>query len=161
VDGSAPGLRPDAAGETLAALIGVARVGPDEQVCRRSCLEQQLATRAPVRRVLHDAPMALYEVVIAIPAERTWCIEQQKRIRERLIDAQFDPTVLPSVRVEGQPAELVFRWTDMDFESGWHAVSVAKVAAMQVLPDLEGMPVFRVLVQVQDPDVERRRPAGT
>jgi hypothetical protein len=65
------------------------------------------------------------------------------------------------VRGEGQPAELVFRWTDMDFESGLHAVSVAKVAAMQILPDLEGMPVFRVLVQVQDPDVELCRPAGT
>jgi len=92
-----------------------------------------------------------YEVVIAIPGDRVWCISQQDAIRKRLHESRFDPTALPSVSVHGEPAELLLHWSDLYLNSGWDALCVAHVAGVSVMPELQQMRSFRVRVQAQDP----------
>lgn len=92
-----------------------------------------------------------YEVLIAVPGDRSWCIEQKSDITRRLRETTFDALALPAVTVEGDPAELLFRWTDLTFDSGWTALSVAHVAGFEVMPELKRVPGFRAEVQAQDP----------
>ena len=42
--------------------------------------------------VLHDVAMPLYEVKVAIRAERSWCLEHEKRVREGLMAAACGAT---------------------------------------------------------------------
>lgn len=87
-----------------------------------------------------------HEIRIAVPGDRSWCI---------------DVTVLPAVSVENHSTELLLTWSDMHFSSGWTALSVAQVAALQIMPELKDAPVLRIEVLAQGPGSQRRRPQDT
>ena len=96
--------------------------------------------------------MSRYTVELTIPADNSWTIRVQARVREHLHSAD-QPERLPSVEAVGGSGSgtIVLRWVELQAGGAWPATRAAIDQAVQIIPELATIPYLDVSAKHQEP----------
>ena len=115
------------------------------------------------------APVAIFEVAIAVPGEMRWCMRAKGMFDDWLHnEAESVPprpiAELPAAEMEMMSTdvcELKLTWIELPADNSWDAVKRATAIIEQVVPELLRTRRIRAEAKLQDADADARRPVGS